>query len=165
MRTDKRKLVTVAAALGLTATLAGVRIRHAAGQTPPVQLIRLGHGFTPDADFKAKADGPTEVEQDRIIFQPGAGTGWHIHPGPAIVIVTQGALTDYEDDGCRTVLPVGSVLFEPEGKVHNLANETGGVSEILGTLVLPAGSPLLIPAPPPAPKVCRADDRKKNTHQ
>ena len=72
MRTDKRKLVTVAAALGLTATLAGVRIRHAAGQTPPVQLIRLGHGFTPDADFKAKADGPTEVEQDRIIFQPGA---------------------------------------------------------------------------------------------
>jgi len=66
-------------------------------------------------------------------------------------------LTEYEDDGCRTVLPTGSVLFEGEGKVHNLVNETGGVSEVLGTLILPAGSPLLVPAPAPAPSVCKAN--------
>jgi quercetin dioxygenase-like cupin family protein len=157
MTTNRRQLATVAAALGLTAVFAGIKVQRATGQVPPVQLIQLGHGFTPDADLKLKITGPTEVEQDRIIFQAGASTGWHTHPGPAIVIVTQGALTEYEDDGCRTVLPVGSVLFEREGKVHNLVNETGGVSEILGTLILPVGSPLLIPAPAPVPAVCKAD--------
>jgi quercetin dioxygenase-like cupin family protein len=161
MTTHKQRFIGVLATLGVAATIAGVRIPHATAQTPPVQLIPIGHGSTPDANFKAKSNGPTDVEQDRLIFQAGSSTGWHIHPGPAIVIVTQGALTDYEEDGCKTVLPAGSVLFEPEGKVHNLANETGGLSEILGTLILPAGSPLLIPTPPPAPKVCN-DNRKKN---
>jgi quercetin dioxygenase-like cupin family protein len=160
MATHKRKFVGLVAALGLTASMMGVRMQHAAAQPPPVQLIPLGRGSTPNADFKAKAEGPTDVEQDRLIFQPGAGTGWHTHPGPAIVIVTQGALTEYEQDGCRTVLPAGSVLFEVAEKVHNLVNETGGVSEILGTLILPSGSPLLIPAPAPAPRTCKADTHK-----
>jgi len=163
MTTNRRKLATVAAALGLTAVLAAVKVREATAQVPPVQLIQLGHGFNPDADLKVKITGPTDVEQDRIVFQAGADTGWHTHPGPAIVIVTNGALTEYADDGCRTVLPTGSVLFESEGKVHNLVNETGGVSEVLGTLILPAGSPLLVPAPAPTPSVCKAD--RKNARQ
>lgn len=156
MTTDKRRLIGLAAVVSLTATVAAIRMQHAAAQPLPVQLIPLGHGFNADADFKPKVKGPTDVEQDRLVFQAGADTGWHTHPGPAIVVVTQGALTEYEDDGCRTVLPTGSVLFEAEGKVHNLVNETGGVSEILGTLILPAGSPLLIPAPTPSPKVCKS---------
>src|SRR5689334_23776771 len=119
MTTNRRKLATVAAALVLTAVLAAVKVREATAQAPPVQLIQLAHGFNPDADLKVKITGPTDVEQDRIVFQAGADTGWHTHPGPAIVIVTQGALTEYED-GCRTVLPTGSVLFESTGKVHNL---------------------------------------------
>ena len=163
MTNSRSKLATVATVLGLTAVLAAVKVREATAQVPPVQLIQLGHGFNPDADLKMKITGPTEVEQDRIVFQAGAETGWHTHPGPAIVIVTQGALTEYEDDGCRIVLPTGSVLFEGEGKVHNLVNETGGVSEVLGTLILPAGSPLLVPAPAPAPSVCKAN--KKDARQ
>ena len=36
----------------------------------------------------------------RLTFAPGGTTGWHVHPGPALVIVTTGALTKYSAGDC-----------------------------------------------------------------
>ena len=37
-----------------------------------------------------------------VTFQPGGSTGWHIHPGPALVTVKTGQLTLHRAKGCRT---------------------------------------------------------------
>ena len=125
-----------------------------AAQVPPIVLTPVAIGSNPDPDLKIKAKGPTTIEQDRLTFQPGADTGWHTHPGAALVVVTRGAVTLYQSDQCRTVYSAGSFFAEPQNVVHKLVNETGDVSEVLGTLLLPAGSPELIPATNPGRVPC-----------
>jgi len=134
----------------VAASLAGL----IGAQVQPIVISPLANGFNPDPDVRIKAKGPTTIEQDRLTFQPGADTGWHTHPGPALVVVTRGAVTLYQSDQCRTVYSAGSFFTEPENVVHKLVNETGDVSEVLGTLLLPAGSPELIPATSPGRVPC-----------
>ena len=123
-------------------------------QVQPIVISPVVNGFDPDPDLKIKAKGPTTIEQDRLTFQPEADTGWHTHPGAALVVVTRGAVTLYQSDQCRTVYAAGSFFEEHENVIHKLVNETGDVSEVLGTLLLPAGSPELIPATNPGRVPC-----------
>ena len=88
------------------------------------------------------------------MFQPGGETGWHTHPGPVVVVVKSGALTEYHSNGCVTVHPAGSVFFESEGEVHRAINQTGEVIEVYATFISPAGSQPLQPAADPG-GVCR----------
>ena len=125
-----------------------------AAQVQPIVISPLANGANPDPDVKIKTKGPTTIEQDKLTFQPGADTGWHIHPGSALVVVARGAVTLYQSDQCRTVYSAGSFFTEPENVVHKLVNETGDVSEVFGTLLLPAGSPELIPATNPGRVPC-----------
>jgi hypothetical protein len=128
-----------------------------AAQVPPIVLTPVAIGSNPDPDLKIKAKGPTTIEQDKITIQPGVDGGWHTHPGPALVVVTRGAVTLYKSEECRTVYSTGSFFMEPENQVHKLVNETGDVSEIYGTLILPAGSPLLVPATSPGREPCHSE--------
>jgi quercetin dioxygenase-like cupin family protein len=46
----------------------------------------------------------TDIAMAQITVDPGGSSGWHSHPGGAIIIVQQGALTVYHSVGsqCRT---------------------------------------------------------------
>src|SRR5437867_12391477 len=46
----------------------------------------------------------TDVAMAQITVDPGGSSGWHSHPGGAIIIVQQGSLTVYESvgDQCQT---------------------------------------------------------------
>ena len=96
--------------------------------------------------------------QALLVFQPGGDTGWHTHPGPVVVVVKNGALTEYHRNGCITVHPAGSVFFEKKDEVHRAINQTGGAVEVYVTFISPAGAPPLIPAVDPG-GVCRDRDR------
>src|SRR2546425_11127772 len=111
MKSFGKRLLFITAVIGLIGA-AGFQLQKAVAQAPPVAVTSLAHGSSPDPDLKIKAKGPTEMFQDRITFQPGGGTGWHTHPGPALVIVTQGAVTLYQSDGCKKVYPAGSFFSE-----------------------------------------------------
>ena len=126
----------------------------ASGEVAPLQIIGLAQGYSPDNNVILHLKGPSEVLQADLIFQSGAGTGWHSHPGPVLVVVKSGALTEIHSDGCMTVHPSGSVFFENAGVVHNAVNQTGGVTEIYATFMSPAGAQPLIPAADPG-GVCR----------
>jgi quercetin dioxygenase-like cupin family protein len=102
-------------------------------------------------------NGPNDVLQSLLVFQPGAETGWHIHPGPVVVVVKTGAITETHANGCITVHPPGSVFFEKEGEVHNATNQTGGVAEVYATFISPTGAQPLIAVPNPG-KSCRPGD-------
>ena len=123
---------------------------------PAVQIFTQALGSSPEKEVELHVNGPSDVVQALLVFQPAGETGWHIHPGPVVVIVSSGALTETYSNGCQTVHPAGSVFFERAGEVHNVANKTGGLSVANATFLLPTGSQPLIPASDPG-NVCRAD--------
>jgi len=114
----------------------------------------LAQGYSPDHNVELHLKGPTDVLQTDLIFQPGGTTGWHIHPGPVVVVIKSGALTEIHSNGCMTVHPAGSGFFEEPNEVHNVVNDTGGVTEVYATFLSPAGTQPLIPVPNPG-GVCR----------
>jgi hypothetical protein len=80
-----------------------------------------------------------------VTFQPGGSTGWHTHPGPALVTVKTGQLTPHR---------AGQTFLEYGPRDVNLTrNETAAVTETVVTFLLPVGAPITVDAP--APGNCR----------
>jgi quercetin dioxygenase-like cupin family protein len=111
-----------------------------------LQIIGLAQGLSTEKNVNLHTNGPTDVLQAELVFQPGAQTGWHFHPGPVVVVVKSGALTEITSDGCVIVHPTGSVFFEMKGEIHNAINETGVVADVFATFLSPSGAQPLIPA-------------------
>jgi quercetin dioxygenase-like cupin family protein len=141
-----------AATAALAISLIG--LGAARGQTSGLQINALVQGFSPENNLNLHVKGPSDVLQSQLVFQPGGDTGWHTHPGPVVVVVKTGALTEYHSNGCVTVHPAGSVFFETQGEVHRAVNQTGGVAEVYATFISPTGTQPLIPASDPG-GVCR----------
>ena len=65
----------------------------------------------------------------QITVLPGGSSGWHSHPGGAIVLVQQGSLTVYESvgGGCEiATYSAGQGFVERPGEVDQVIN-TGAV--------------------------------------
>jgi quercetin dioxygenase-like cupin family protein len=137
--------------LTLTAVAAGAFIftRHALADPVGLAITALAQGFSTEHEIHIQAKGPNDVLQAELVFQPGGETGWHTHPGPVIVVVKTGALTETHRNGCVTVHPAGSVFFESAGEVHRAVNQTGGVTDVFATFISPAGAPPLQPTGDP----------------
>ncbi len=125
-------------------------------QVQSLQIVPLAQGFSPANNVQLHSKGPTDVLQTLLLFQAGGDTGWHTHPGPVVVVVKSGALTEVKSNGCTVVHPAGSVFFESKDEVHRAVNQTGGVTEVYATFISPAGAQPLIPASDPG-GVCRED--------
>lgn len=135
--------------LGAVALLAGV----AFSQVAPLQIIPLAPGTDTEHNVILHMKGATDVLQAELIFQPGASAGWHIHPGPVVVVVKSGKLTEIHSNGCTTVHNAGSAFFESPGEVHNVVNQGTDVTDIYATFLSPTGSQPLIPVGDPG-NVC-----------
>ena len=135
--------------LGAAAMLAMV----AFSQVSPLQIIPLAQGSSQEHNVILHMKGATDVLQTDLIFQAGGTTGWHIHPGPVVVVIKSGKLTEIHSNGCMTVHDTGSAFFESPGEVHNVVNQTNGVTEVYATFLSPAGSQPLIPVADPG-NVC-----------
>jgi quercetin dioxygenase-like cupin family protein len=144
-----------ALALGLIGS-GGVR-----GQVTPLQIIALAQGSSIGRNVNLQVNGANDVLQTELVFQPGAETGWHYHPGPVVVVIKSGALTEIENNGCIVVHPAGSVFFEMKDVVHNAVNHTGGVTDVYATFLSPAGTQPLIPAANPGGD-CRHEHHEDN---
>lgn len=94
----------------------------------------------------------------RITVAPGAGTGWHYHPGEVFGFISEGVMTHYEmtrhDQGCTVdaTYPAGAPVKEGVGPdfVHNGRNQgsTPLVMEVV--YINPVGSPLSVEVPTPS---------------
>ena len=60
--------------------------------------ISLGPYHQTSAGFKLFTKDPTDTVVTTTTITPGGSTGWHSHPGPAFIVVTQGTLTIYDGD-------------------------------------------------------------------
>lgn len=131
--------LTAVLVLGLTGS------GPATGQPSALEIIPLAQGYSSEKHLTLPVKGPSDVLQSQLVFQPGGDTGWHIHPGPVVVVVKTGALTEYHCDGSIIVHPAGSVFFEQKDEVHRAVNQTGVVTEVYATFISPTGSQPLIP--------------------
>jgi quercetin dioxygenase-like cupin family protein len=97
---------------------------------------------------------PSDVAVQQVTIAPGGSTGWHSHPGPAIVIVKSGALTLYDDDDPRckgTTYAAGKVFIdEGYGHGHIVRNEGTTSAELYVTFLdMPVGAEPRIDVPSP----------------
>jgi quercetin dioxygenase-like cupin family protein len=101
----------------------------AAFATPPFNFTGtpIARGTTP-GQFKVKlqnSSSPGDAAILQVTQAPGGHSGWHAHPGPAVVIVKSGELTIQQAKDCSsTTYTAGQVAVEPAGHVH-IARNTG----------------------------------------
>ena len=91
------------------------------------------------------------VEND---FQPGQTTGWHSHPGPSLIFVVTGSVTNYESDQphCKGVTYSAGTTFVDSGgtDVHELVNAGATPAETIAVQFIPQGQPRRIDEPEPS---------------
>jgi quercetin dioxygenase-like cupin family protein len=83
---------------------------------------------TLEGHFKIKlqdSSRPGDAAIVQVTQAVGGHSGWHAHPGPAVVIVKSGELTIQQAKDCSsTTYTAGQVAIEPAGHVH-IARNTG----------------------------------------
>jgi quercetin dioxygenase-like cupin family protein len=99
----------------------------------------------------AAADG-ADMTIQHVRLGPNTATGWHTHPGPAIVSIAQGSFT-YEDVGagdCRQRnYTAGEGFVDPgSGHVHRGIAGPTGVDFYVVYVMPPGASGQTIPAAP-----------------
>jgi quercetin dioxygenase-like cupin family protein len=105
----------------------------------------------------------------RFVFQPGAAIFPHSHPGTTVLGVVSGSfgwtlkagvahvirgagagatgpVEDLKEPGADVVLKPGDAIFYESDVVHTARGAGDTEAVILGSLVLKAGAPLLMPA-------------------
>jgi hypothetical protein len=87
-------------------------------------------------------------------FAAGSTSGWHSHPGPSLILVVSGTVTNYtsDDPTCTPhVYAAGSGFIDQGGDhLHMLRNETGAAAETIAVQILPKDAPRKTDAVPPA---------------
>ena len=101
-----------------------------------------------------KTKGLSDVYVQSNTFAVGGSTGWHSHPGHSLIIVTAGAVTDYEGDdpSCTPhVYTVGMGFVDHGGAnhVHLLRNEGTVPAGTVAVQLIPADTMRRIDAASP----------------
>ena len=114
-----------------------------------VPVSALARAVTPDG---------TDAFIQHVRLGPNVATGWHTHPGPAIVTVVKGSLTyeDAEANRCNDVAYVAGEGFVDRGfgHVHRAIAGADGVDFYVAYLLPPGSATHVIPTS--APPECSA---------
>ena len=118
---------------GVTATLLG------RGTYDGFNVRSDPHGSI--ADFRAHSTDPVDIVVQRHDFAPGANSGWHQHPGPIFITVTQGTLTFYEynDPTCTPHVYTQGQGFVDTGDGHIGFNRTNQPASDVAVAIAPVG--------------------------
>ena len=92
--------------------------------------VRDGHRGRDN--IQVRNAGDTVMQQ--ITFAPGGFSGWHSHPGPAVVLIRSGELTFYDgdDESCSgRTFSAGQASIDPgQGHVHFAVNQGTTPAEV-----------------------------------
>ena len=131
MTRNLTRLILSAAIVGAVFVVATELKAHA---TPPSGLtnLLLASGTNLSAGTIPFQEG-TKVVMTKITVLPGGSSGWHSHPGGAIIVVGEGSLTVYGSVGSHceiTTYGAGQAFIERPGEVDQVVN-TGTVPYVL----------------------------------
>lgn len=128
--TKKRTFVLVGVGMAavISALIGVARATPASGIVSATIVARASFVDPVDIKFKVRGQGQEVIHvpesQDtvmqQIIVGPGGNTGWHSHPGPALVLVTAGVLSLYSSDDptCTPHHYVAGEAFVDHGQGH-----------------------------------------------
>ena len=116
---DRLLKATLIAACAFTAFALGIIYERADSQTRPQMQVETLLSLKTDAIPR-----PTLVEVKHDRWEPGAETGRHSHPGPAVFIMLEGELEEILQDGKVRTLKAGQVDWKPAEREHNVRNVT-----------------------------------------
>ena len=106
------------------------------------------------ARLHLKTHGLTDGYVVDNVIEVGGTTGWHSHPGPSIIFVIRGTVTNYDSDvkGCAgRDYAAGSSFTDPGGRdVHMLKNNGTVQAETIAVQLLPTGAARKTDAAAPA---------------
>jgi quercetin dioxygenase-like cupin family protein len=115
------------------------------------QLVQQG---TPPWLSLQFTKGASDLYIQNNVWQPGASTGWHSHPGSSLIVVTSGKLGDYEssDPACAPTIYTQGMAFVDAGgdHVHNIRNEGSTQATNIAVQLIPAGGQRRVDAAQPA---------------
>jgi quercetin dioxygenase-like cupin family protein len=155
MRSGITRRLAIVATIGVLTLSSG-----AAVATPPVgvTVTPLGRGTFSEhikvktSNIKAKIK-PSDFAVVQVDIAPGGTTGWHSHPGPALVVIKEGTFTLYDGDDrkCRPHRygPGQAFVDEGGGHVHIGRNEGTVPVKLLVTFIVPIGAAPTIDVPDP----------------
>jgi quercetin dioxygenase-like cupin family protein len=129
----KRAVRWALVSVGLAGVITAMTVSPG-GATPPVGLMNVPLALgtnTSDGTIPLKAG--TDVAMAQITVDPGGSSGWHSHPGGAIIVVKQGSLTVYGSVGSNcetTTYTAGQAFVERPGEVDQVIN-TGTIPYVL----------------------------------
>ena len=115
-------------------------------------LGTIADGFKINVDgIRVSAKGPIDLATAHLTFPPGFTTGWHVHPGPVLVIVRDGTVTKYSSDCVATQYTAGQAFVERgPSDINMVRNEsTTEQADTIVTFLAPVGATLKVPVPAP----------------
>jgi len=157
MLLKKKLLVAGAVAVGALGALA-VGIAWATPGSGVMTTIISGPVVLGDGKVKSETEiNKVEIETEGFSdvwvvhnkIAPGGHTGWHSHPGPSIISVKSGQVTEELDDGTVHVHDAGTSFLEPAGQVHIMRNLGTTDLELVAVQILPLGAMRRIDEPAP----------------
>jgi quercetin dioxygenase-like cupin family protein len=156
MRSGTARRLAIAAAVVALAVPVGVAV---ATPSQGLTVTPLGQGSfgqhlkVKAPNVKATFKRPSDFVVADLRLDPGGTTGWHSHPGPALVVVKDGTITLYDGDDrrCRPHRygPGQAFVDQGGGHVHIARNETRHPVQVLVTFIIPKGTEPFIDAPDP----------------
>lgn len=104
------------------------------------------------ADIQTR--GQTDLYAVENVFAAGGTTGWHSHPGPSLILVISGSVTDYSsnDPSCAGVTYSAGQSFVDTGgsEVHMVRNNGTVEAKVIAVQFIPHGDQRRIDEPVPA---------------
>jgi quercetin dioxygenase-like cupin family protein len=111
--------------------------------------VRYDRGDAIVADLPSDA---STVVMAEVTWEPGGTSGWHTHPGPAVVNVVEGEVSVTNASDCVTrTYAAGEAFLDPgQGNVHIATNEstTDEANAYVTFFGVPDGEPVTIWSPP-----------------
>src|SRR5215204_1505270 len=140
----RRTILLVAVAVTVLAVFVGAALATQPKGVTPTPLTRATLGT-----FEAENNG-IEVESQhtsadfalaKVVIEPGGTTGWHHHPGVALVSVNSGSVTEYDKTCHKSVYKAGEGFFETKGEVHVVRNQGKANAVLYVTFIAPTKRP------------------------
>ncbi len=168
----KWKLISVLALVAIAVTAVVGNVGATPANPPLFTGSTIARAQLPELDIKSHVDadvwkamlktkGVSDLYVQQNVFKPGATSGWHTHPGPSLITVTQGTVTVYDGDDPTCTPQVYGASAQGTGfvdvgggAVHVIRNEGSVDAQTIVVQLIPAGAPRRIDAPNPNPGSC-----------
>jgi quercetin dioxygenase-like cupin family protein len=140
----KRTILLTAVALSVLVVFVGAALATQPKGVTPTPLTRATLG-----KFEAENNG-IEVESQhtsadyalaKVVIEPGGTTGWHHHPGVALISVNSGSVTEYDKNCHKSIFKAGEGFSETNGEVHVVRNRGKANAVLYVTFIAPTKTP------------------------